>query len=164
MDDAPVSGIHGLERDDLTLFDRLLPEALCHRCERCLASEPVAFRIHHDVSPILTWSIDRSMSEELQRGKDLPPLADDAARIAAIDFDDDFRQLPFDFDFTRPTEPGTAVHAHLLKKRGNKVKRFVGAFIAFVLRSLIVAGMIWSPSAVVIASKLTALSLVVLIN
>src|SRR5262249_9229372 len=80
MHDASVTRAHGLESNDLAFFEGFLPKPLGHRGQGVFATLSVSLRIHDHVTAIEPGLVHHSVDDVLNRRKDLPLLADDAAR------------------------------------------------------------------------------------
>src|SRR5690606_37377292 len=130
--DTPVPGVHGLERDDLTQLHRLFAKAARHGGQVVVSAAAVAFCIDQDVAALLTWTVDDSVRQELERLEDLPLLTDDAARVLPEDLHDDLVRVLLG----GPTQAHLAIHVHVLD---DVLDELEGPAAALVWRGVLLA-------------------------
>src|SRR6185503_7781833 len=118
--------IHRLEGDDLALLHGLFAEAARHAGERVVATASIAFGVDQDVTLFDAGTIDHSMGEVLERGQDLPLLADHASRIRSGDLDVDLRIF---FALFGPSQTDAALHLHVVDHGHHELERLARAFV-----------------------------------
>ena len=87
VNDAALTSVHRIERDDLALCSDVRRELLGHRRELLFVTSAVAFRIDHDVFAIFTDAVNDARHEVLNRFEDHSTFADDACRVWAVDIE-----------------------------------------------------------------------------
>src|SRR5512132_3012417 len=126
--DPAVLRVHGLEGDDLTLFDGLLAEAAGHRGERVLAPGAVALGVDDHVTAALAGAVDDAVREELERRERLALLADHPAGVLALDLEADVLRRILFLVFE---EVDGAVHSHAREHVDDEVEGRVRAPVFF---------------------------------
>jgi hypothetical protein len=118
--DAAVARAHRIERDDLAFLGHAVRELLRHLRELILVARAIALGVHGDVLARLARLVGDAGGQILDRLEHASALADDTARVGALDLEADLvsRALA-----VVGGEGALRVHLHLLEEHLHEAER-----------------------------------------